>query len=225
MRRFFSFFVFLAVLVPPDAAGAGGLVADPGSDALPLIRHIGVEDSGIERDPVLHHVLERFLGDARDDLLVPDGRTVETILRALERPAPVPPQFIANRSMMAFWGCSAPHCRLKAAVVLDLRENTACVILHHADLDPIAPNTRVADQTDSATATFHAQVFVSGDGRNRNWVLDECRRELVYASQRARPQGYWLERGDVVLRSGPTFRADPTPPKSLDLWDGRDLNR
>ncbi len=225
MKPFLLALVMLALLVPSGAARAGGLQLDPGSDALPLIRHIGIEDSGIERDPVLRHVLERFLGDARDNLLVPNGRTVETVLAALARPAPVPPQFIANRSMMAFWGCRAPDCGLKAAVVLDLRENAACVILHRTDLDPAEVVAPAAADARPATATFHAQMLVSGDGRNRRWVLDECRRELVYASQRARPQGYWLERGDVVLRSGPTFRADPGPPKPLDLWDGSDLNQ
>ncbi|MDF1793864.1 MAG: hypothetical protein P1U88_18275 [Thalassobaculaceae bacterium] len=193
-------------------------------EALPLIRHIGLEDSGIEHDPVLRQVLERFLGDARDDLMVPGGRTVETVLAALADPAPLPPQYVDDRNIMAFWGCSQPDCRLKAAVVLSLRHNIACVILHHTVLDPADPATLVPDRTIQATATFHADIFAPAEGPDGGRVRETCRRELVHASQRARPQGYWLARGVVTLRRGPYFRPDPGLSAEAGLWDGRDPN-
>lgn len=225
MRRFFTLWALCHLLLYPRPSVSGGLQVDPGADALPLIRHIGVENSGIERDPILRHVLERFLGDARDDLLTPGGRTVETVLAALARPAPVPPQYVGGRSMIAFWGCSEPECALKAAVVLSLRDNTACVILHHAELNPEDPATYGASRENPATATFHADILEGGTGDYRKWVRDACRRELINASQRARPQGYWLKRGEIVPRSGPIFQIDADPRESWETWNGWDPNR
>ena len=225
MRRFFILSAALAGLLIPGSSEAGGLRVDPGSDALPLIRHVGVENSGIERDPLLRHVLEQFLGDARDDLLIPDGRTVETVLAALARPAPVPPQYLHLRSMMAFWGCSEPACRLKAAVVLSLRDNTACIFLHHTELEPENPAAYVASSENPATATFHAEILEGGAGDHRKSVGYECQRELINASQRARPQGYWLKRGTIVLRSGPSFKPGALPAETWEIWNGRDPNR
>lgn len=221
MKSFFSLWAISAFLLNPGAPAAGGLQVDPGSAALPLIRHIGVGNSGIERDPVLRQVLERFLGDTRDDLLMPRGRTVETVLAAVARPAPVPPQYIEGRSMMAFWGCSKPDCGLKSAVVLSLRDNTVCVILHRTGLAPENPATYSASRKNPATATFHADILEGGTGQSGKWVRNACRQELVDASLRARPQGYQLKRGEIVLRPGPTFRIGSDPEETWDIWNGR----
>lgn len=226
MKRFFTLWASLAILLSPTPSAAGGppgVVQAP--ESLPLIRYIGVEDSGIAGDPVLRHVLERFLGDARDDLVTPGGRTVETVVAALALPAPTPPQYIDGQGLMAFWGCSAPDCGLKAAVILSLRQNTACVFLHHTDLDPEIPATYAASKGAPATATFHAEILEGGTGSDRDRVRDACRHELVYASQRARPQGYWLERGEVTVRPGPHFRPDAELSARFAIWDGHDPNR
>ncbi|MEQ8588079.1 MAG: hypothetical protein RLO01_14705 [Thalassobaculaceae bacterium] len=192
--------------------------------ALPLIRHIGVENSGIERDPMLRLALERFLGDARDDVLTPGGRTVETVLAALARPAPVPPQYVRSRRALALWGCGAPDCRVKAAVVLGLTNNAACVILHRTALRPSDPATLVPDRNVRATATFHTEMFTSSAQLDDGGVLSACRSELLFASQRARPQGYWLVRGKITVRPGPSFGPDPALSAAAEIWDGHDPN-
>ncbi|MCR9072252.1 MAG: hypothetical protein NXI18_11070 [Alphaproteobacteria bacterium] len=214
------------LLLSPHSSAAGGLGsrADTASVALPLIRHIGMENSGIERDPVLRRVLERFLGDARDDILTPGGRTVETVLAAIARPAPVPPQFVRSRRALALWGCGAPDCRVKAAVVLGLANNAACVILHRAALRPSDPATVVPDPNEPATATFHAEIFRSPAHSDDGSVLPACRYELLAASQRARPQGYRLVRGTITVRPGPLFRPDPVLSAAAEIWDGHDPN-
>lgn len=206
------------------AAGGSGSRVDPVAVALPLIRHIGVENSGIERDPILRLALERFLGDARDDVLTPGGRTVETVLAALARPAPVPPQYVRSRRALALWGCGAPDCRVKAAVVLGLTNNAACVILHRTALRPSDPATLVPDRNVRATATFHAEIFRSPTHSDDGSVLPACRYELLVASQRARPQGYRLVRGTITVRPGPLFRPDPALSTAAEFWDGHDPN-
>lgn len=226
MGWFFIFWAFAAFLPCPHTAAAGGLglQAEPPSVALPLVRHIGVENSGIERDPVLRHALERFLGDARDDVLTPGGRTVETVLAALARPAPVPPQYVRSRRALALWGCSAPDCRVKAAVVLGLTDNAVCVILHRTTLRPSDPATLVPDRNVRATATFHAEMFTSPAQLDDGGVLSACRSELLFASQWARPQGYWLVRGKITVRPGPSFGLDSALSAAAEIWDGHDPN-
>lgn len=88
------------------ASQVAALEADPSIiDPYNLVRHVGVPNSGIERDANFRALLERALGDVRDDWITPNNPTVETVLAALADLVSTPPtrgQWYRVRSSLGF---------------------------------------------------------------------------------------------------------------------------
>lgn len=210
------------------ATQVAALEADPSIiDPYNLVRHVGVRNSGIERDANFRALLERALGDVRDDWITLNNPTVETVLAALADPAPIPPQLRGERQLLTTWGCSRPDCAVKAAVTVELATGKICVTLHRSRLDPADPGTVIRGEVEPgtlfATMTFDADSFFpyptnTSDEKIYHPMMRNCEYEFTQASRRAKPSGYVIERGRVRVFLAPDSVEDPASAERLWIW-------
>jgi hypothetical protein len=207
----------LGMLVSPAAAGG-----EETPDLSGLKAHFGGGSNRLLHDPLFQSAFKAFVPwKTRSDFLYKNSRARRAILDAVGVPNEPEYRALDGGRYIEHVGCRRHECGLsKGALVLDLRTGDFCAVMIHPWTEPYDYYEGPKPLSDHATVTISAEVFAPPETPETAALLQHCRDIFSLRTQRTIPNGYFIVRGDIVVRTAPDFRADPVLSETFDVWDG-----
>jgi hypothetical protein len=207
----------LGVWVSPAAAGG-----EEAPDLSDLKAYFGQNGNWLLFDPLFESALHAFVPSAiRSDFLGENALARRKIVDAFNVPRNPEYRALGGGRYLVYVGCRPHACDIiKGALVMDLRTGDLCAVEVAPNYEPDDYHAPLKSLSEHATATISAEVFAPPETPETAALLQHCRDIFSIKTQRIIPNGYFIVRGDIVVRTAPDFRADDVLSKTFDVWDG-----